>query len=50
LGLNAKAAIFIQKATLAAMNKISKIHFLNQFKAKHPNLVEKMVDAYKMMI
>ena len=50
LGLNAKAAIFIQKATLAAMNKISKVHFIDKFKAKHPTLCTKMVDAYNKMI
>ena len=32
------------------MNKLSKVHFINKFKAKHPTLCTKMVDAYNKMI
>jgi hypothetical protein len=42
LGLGSKAAIFLQKACLSAMSKISKQNFIKNFKKNHPILMEKM--------
>lgn len=50
LGLNSKAAIFLQKACLSAMSKISKQNFIRNFKKNHPILMAKMQKAYDEML